>query len=153
MNQDGPVAGFLACTKSALTRELLLQSGDNGREILGKIMRRFRGQDVPRPFVIVCRKEMSSVNFPRQTRFLDLDGGNEVKPEQGQIREIVVVQTLSVQVRMDQAQSAQAVTPLAVGGKVGEKHGSCVAHHDHANIPATIDEHAYLTLDFEGELG
>ena len=52
---------------------------------------------------------------------IDLEGSHHVETQQRQIRQVIVIESIGVQVRVDEAKSAQAVPRLPICAEIGEK--------------------------------
>lgn len=82
------------------------------------------------------------------------DGHNHIKPEEGQVCQVIFTQRLTLKMRMNQSESSQ--TPSRGGiisFEVGEEEGFCITDDDVGDSSPSVDQDTDLSSDFAGELG
>jgi hypothetical protein len=82
-----------------------------------------------------------------------VDGHDEVEGEQGEVGEVVVVEGLTLEVRVNEPDPPEAPPPRPDTAEGGEVDGVGIAHHHVLHAAPTVDDDADLAPDVAGELG
>jgi len=121
MHKDRALASRRRFAPSPGPGELTFQRLDRLGKIIRQMMDVLRRQEFPRPLVIVLWKEMRRMDSSGVPLRIDLEGSHHVETQESQIRQVIVIEPIGVQVRVDEAESAQAVPGLPVCAEIGEK--------------------------------
>ncbi len=86
-------------------------------------------------------------NSARQTVGARGKGGYHVQPEKGEIGEVLPVERLVFQVRMDETDAAKTLAPEPVFRKVGDENAVRCPDEDVSHAAAAVDDEANLPAD------
>ena len=108
----------------------------------------------------VERQERRQVHLAGQAVLARDDGGNGIEPQQHEVGEVVAGERLVLEMRVHQAETAQAQLAGAGAADVGQNELASVADDDVLDLAAAVEQHAELSPDLArqfrqmpGELG
>ena len=82
-----------------------------------------------------------------------LDHGDQIEAQEREVVEVVPGQRLAFEMRVDQAQAAEAADAAAQAADVGKGQAVGVAHDDVADGPLAAEQHADLAVELAGDFG
>ena len=95
--------------------------------------------DLPRPVLGVLGQKVRDVNRPGQAPRPNFEGRDEIQPKQRQVGQVIVIQSAGLQVRVNQAQAAQAISSLPIGAKIWKKNGMRISDHGLTDVSPPVD--------------
>ena len=96
---------------------------------------------------------MSRANKAGQSIAAHINRRHQVEPEQGKVGQVVLREPFSGKVRVQAAKPAKASLAHAHAFQIGQDYAARVAYDDIFDVAASIDEHAYLPVDFVRSFG
>ncbi len=133
--------------------ELVLEVADPAAEFDVEI-RRMAGRELRRRAPVwISGTQRRRMGERRKPVFADADRHHGVEPQQRKVGQVVPGQPLVCEMRLQEAQTAQAAATGAQTAPVRELRPRWTADHDVLDGPRPVDEHADLTTDLARELG
>jgi len=152
MHQHGPLAAIPCQSRSAKTGKLIFESIHRGKEIVLQLVNGNWRQHLPGMSIASPGQQMGGIQPAGKPVPQHLERSNEIKPQESKVCKIIIVQRFVVQVRVDQAQPAEARASPAISGKVRQEHRARISNDAGPDVAPAIDQHTHLALDFAGNL-
>lgn len=153
MDQDGAVSPVAGAAGFAQAGEFIFQRFDGFEKIILEIVHAAGRGQAPGLLILIRGQELPVVHGPGKAIFQDLDRRDEVQAQQSEVGEIIIIQRLMIEVRVDEAKAREAVASTPVRAEIGQVDGARVAHEDVFNVAAAVKQDADLALDLGGEFG
>jgi hypothetical protein len=133
--------------KRRLPREAGVQPSEKPPEVdVGLVdLRELLG--APERALVVYGKQVGVLEPERQPVLSGLNGGDEVEAEQGEVGQVVACERLALEVRVDEAQAAQAGLPRAGPADVRELEPRGVPDDDARDVSLAVEEDTDLAVD------
>ncbi len=152
--QEGPVPAVVHLVAALLPGQLLFQGLDHGNAIeiqAGQVggLKVFH----PLPSGPHPGPQMDGPDFSGQPLRIHLQGGDQVQPEQSQIRDIVLVEPPAREMGMDQPQPPQAKLGAPLARQDRQEDAPGVAHHHLGDAAGPVQKDADLAAQFGRKRG
>lgn len=113
-------------------------------------MARQEGKNLPAVISIEGRQNMSHLEVRCSSVRVHADGGDAVQAQEDQVHEIVLRESLGLQVSVHQAQPPQTPPPSTALGQIRYEQRPGASHQYHLHRTVTSDEKTQLASCFEG---